>query len=737
MILMPHLLRSTHLYQEVLGKGAFKTVYKAFDEFEGIEVAWNQVKVVDVLQRSDDLERLYSEVHLLQTLNHRNIIKFYDSWIDTKHDNINFITEVFTSGTLRQYRKKHNRVNLRALKNWSKQILHGLLYLHSHNPPVIHRDLKCDNIFVNGNHGEVKIGDLGLAAILRQAHSAHSVIGTPEFMAPELYEEEYNELVDIYAFGMCLLELVSCEYPYVECSNAAQIYKKVTAGIKPLSLEKVKDAGVRGFIEKCIANVSERLSARELLKDPFLQSDGENESVRHSLRPDLNHSENIRDQSDSNTTYSSLKESLPLANRDFTVEGQRKDNTIFLKLRIADSTGHIRNIHFPFDIEADTAISVASEMVAELDLTDQDVTAIAAMIDTEIQAHVPKWIPGESFEDNFVDEKPNSDLHESDTKVELSELTNDSNHPPSRLVLERLPSGRLFWSDSPKASSEDSPVGPAHSNLSSEVGQHVGSYLTTEGFELADSPEDQKIRDYQNVVVGSPNQWTDSENNGSSSVYFENRNTSPDENVCQEKKEVSTSTEFSLSGDQSKGIVEENDRILIDNEPENVKIIAEKLEYLLVDQRKELDELQRKHEQAVAELLKELPPELHCRTLNLCHSKDPDYNKAESSVHWYPGQSTDSGSFLPPEALSSHISNSCADSILDDPLDDVTQPKRLTDLGNSNSIRPGREDGRRVSVVKNRVVGSVFRDRSNLLRGDNRSSDMGIAVILGDIAKSI
>lgn len=55
------------------------------------------------------------------------------------------------------------------------------------------------------------------------------ILGTPEFMAPELYEEEYNELVDIYAFGMCLLELVTLEYPYIECANAAQIYKKVTA----------------------------------------------------------------------------------------------------------------------------------------------------------------------------------------------------------------------------------------------------------------------------------------------------------------------------------------------------------------------------------------------------------------------------------------------------------------------------------------------------------------------------
>ena len=77
--------------------------YRAFDEVEGIEVAWNQVKVQDVLQSPEDLERLYSEVHLLKTLKHKNIIKFYNSWVDTKTKNVNFITEIFTSGTLRQY----------------------------------------------------------------------------------------------------------------------------------------------------------------------------------------------------------------------------------------------------------------------------------------------------------------------------------------------------------------------------------------------------------------------------------------------------------------------------------------------------------------------------------------------------------------------------------------------------------------------------------------------------------
>lgn len=65
---------------------------------------------------------------------------------------------------------------MKAVKCWARQILTGLRYLHSQEPPIIHRDLKCDNIFINGNHGEVKIGDLGLATVMEQAN-AKSVIG--------------------------------------------------------------------------------------------------------------------------------------------------------------------------------------------------------------------------------------------------------------------------------------------------------------------------------------------------------------------------------------------------------------------------------------------------------------------------------------------------------------------------------------------------------------------------------
>ncbi|CAN1139032.1 Serine/threonine-protein kinase WNK8 [Linum perenne] len=395
-------------YDEILGRGAFKTVYKAFDEVNGIEVAWNQMNVQDALQTPEQLERLYSEVHLLKSLKHENIIKCYHSWVDDQTQTINMITELFTSGCLRQYRKKHNNVDLKAIKNWARQILQGLNYLHSHDPPIIHRDLKCDNVFVNGHTGEVKIGDLGLAAIMQQP-TARSVVGTPEFMAPELYDEEYTELVDIYSFGMCMLEMITCEYPYCECRNPAQIYRKVSLGIKPASLAKVDNPQVKEFIEKCLVPADVRLPAIELLKDPFLATESPKEVICDSLqlaslmiKQDKSlPSESLPMEIDTNSKKSSKTSCIESLNEDmqflpleverctedngFRLRGvTNADNTISMTLRIADLCGRARNIHFSFFLESDTTITIAEEMVEQLELSSEDVAVIAELIDSLI-----------------------------------------------------------------------------------------------------------------------------------------------------------------------------------------------------------------------------------------------------------------------------------------------------------------------------------------------------------------
>ncbi|XP_072963618.1 probable serine/threonine-protein kinase WNK4 [Typha angustifolia] len=401
-------------YGEVLGRGAFKTVYKAFDEVDGIEVAWNQVRIDEVLQSPDNLERLYSEVHLLKSLNHDNIIKFYNSWVDDKKKTINIITELFTSGSLRQYRRRHRCVDMKAIKNWARQILRGLEYLHGHKPPILHRDLKCDNIFVNGNHGEVKIGDLGLAIVMQQP-TARSVIGTPEFMAPELYEEEYNELVDIYSFGMCMLEMVTLEYPYSECKNPAQIFKKVTSGIKPAALAKVTNTEVKQFIEKCLVSASERLPAKELLKDPFLQSSNTKQFIVDSIQSPISTQkmDNISVESVSmdidsdhkaipvitNTMSNNVTQPPVLEfrrvnrNNEFRLKGEDNGNSISFDLRIINSSGQAKNIHFTFYLTSDTALSVANEMVEHQELSEYDAVFIAKFIDFIIMKFVSDWKP--------------------------------------------------------------------------------------------------------------------------------------------------------------------------------------------------------------------------------------------------------------------------------------------------------------------------------------------------------
>ena len=166
-------------YEECLGIGAYKEVFKAFDQEEAVEVAWCQLKAS--FSGRKDVEKILNEISILQSLRCENVINFYTSWAkkgSDGRDHIIFITELMTSGTLKQYIKRtKGLLKPKLLKQWARQILKGLNYLHTRTPPIIHRDLKCDNIFINGNNGQAKIGDLGLAIIKNRDHVS-SVLGT-------------------------------------------------------------------------------------------------------------------------------------------------------------------------------------------------------------------------------------------------------------------------------------------------------------------------------------------------------------------------------------------------------------------------------------------------------------------------------------------------------------------------------------------------------------------------------
>ncbi|XP_074492166.1 serine/threonine-protein kinase WNK2 isoform X5 [Sebastes fasciatus] len=332
-----------------LGRGSFKTVYKGLDTETWVEVAWCELQERKLSKA--ERQRFKEEAEMLKALQHPNIVRFYDFWESPVKGKkcIVLVTELMTSGTLKTYLKRFKVMKPKVLRSWCRQILKGLHFLHTRTPPIIHRDLKCDNIFITGPTGSVKIGDLGLAT-LKRASFAKSVIGTPEFMAPEMYEEHYDEAVDVYAFGMCMLEMATSEYPYSECQNAAQIYRKVTSGVKPASYSKVSDPEIKEIIGECICNKwEERYSIKDLLNHAFFAEDT-------GVRVELNEDDDGK------------KSSIALK---LWVEDAKK-----LKGKYKDTGA----IEFSFDLVNEVPEVVAQEMVESGFFLDCDVKVVGKSI---------------------------------------------------------------------------------------------------------------------------------------------------------------------------------------------------------------------------------------------------------------------------------------------------------------------------------------------------------------------
>ncbi|XP_039331702.1 serine/threonine-protein kinase WNK4 isoform X1 [Saimiri boliviensis] len=337
-----------------IGRGSFKTVYRGLDTDTTVEVAWCELQTRK-LSRAER-QRFSEEVEMLKGLQHPNIVRFYDSWKSVLRGQvcIVLVTELMTSGTLKTYLRRFREMKPRVLQRWSRQILRGLHFLHSRVPPILHRDLKCDNVFITGPTGSVKIGDLGLAT-LKRASFAKSVIGTPEFMAPEMYEEKYDEAVDVYAFGMCMLEMATSEYPYSECQNAAQIYRKVTSGTKPNSFYKVKIPEVKEIIEGCIrTDKNERFTIQDLLAHAFFR---EERGVH-----------------------------VELAEED---DGEKPGLKLWLRMEDSRRGGRPRDnqaIEFLFQLGRDVAEEVAQEMVALGLVCEADYQPVARAVRERVAA---------------------------------------------------------------------------------------------------------------------------------------------------------------------------------------------------------------------------------------------------------------------------------------------------------------------------------------------------------------
>lgn len=351
-------------------------------------------------------KRIKVEVTLLRDIEHKNVIKYFNSWVDREKEQIIFITEIMSSGSLKDYLKKNPIIRWNAVKRWCRQILNGLEFLHKNK--IIHRDIKCDNIFINGTAGDLRIGDLGLSTRIAEerAHSAAenherqitsatmTCLGTPEFMAPELYEENYNDKVDIYAFGMTMIEMVTGLLPYHECTSAAQIYRKVLNGELPPELELVDHSEAKEFIRKCLSKQDLRPSATDLLANDFLLPNDEEDykEVRVKLERSISSLPTIVENSD---RAESGAESIDSDEDESIVQEPRKrlfstasSNVIEENINIPDNVELEKH---PIDEITETVYSMKSSASRETDsqtITEASASTIPSVLQQSISVDI-------------------------------------------------------------------------------------------------------------------------------------------------------------------------------------------------------------------------------------------------------------------------------------------------------------------------------------------------------------
>ena len=205
---------------DAIGKGSFAKVYKGFDVETDKIIA---VKIVDLTDFTEKIKtRSKREITLLQTINHKNIIKLYN-FLD-KGNKWFIILEYCKGGDLAHLIKKRKCFDEMTCKEYITQLSDGLKYLRSVN--IMHRDLKPQNILFDDDFETLKIIDFNFSTRLEHDDLAKTLCGSPLYMAPELLDrdcESYTWKTDLWSVGIILYEMLYSKNPYFDIKNVIKL----------------------------------------------------------------------------------------------------------------------------------------------------------------------------------------------------------------------------------------------------------------------------------------------------------------------------------------------------------------------------------------------------------------------------------------------------------------------------------------------------------------------------------
>ena len=268
---------------KLLGIGTFSKVYLAQHNKTKAQYA---IKTIDKrnIENKNEIDYLKREAEIMYRINHPNIVKLYGHFEDNTYCYL--IMEYMSKGDAYSLLIKNGnkKLNDQIIVSILKDIISATYYLHHMIPPIIHRDIKLENILFNSQMN-AKLTDFGWSNYLKKDHMKRMTFaGTPVYLAPELVNNfGHDNRVDIWCIGVLMFELLAGHPPWM--GEDVQTLKYNISRMK-IKWQKHMAPDAVDLIQKTLRyNPEERISLRNMLMHPFFTKYYPN-AVNSLIRPD-------------------------------------------------------------------------------------------------------------------------------------------------------------------------------------------------------------------------------------------------------------------------------------------------------------------------------------------------------------------------------------------------------------------------------------------------------------------
>lgn len=214
-----------------LGEGAYSTVMKVRRKSDDKIYALKKVFLQKLSKK--EKENALNEVRILASISNPNIISYKEAFLIENPSALCIIMEFADGGDLYQQITKHKKYGTTFPEGDIWEVLIGILkgLKHLHEMKILHRDLKCANVFMTAD-GVVKLGDLNVSKVAK-AGLVQTQTGTPYYASPEVWKDKpYDHRSDIWSLGCVLYEMIALSPPFT-ASSMQQLCQRVLKGKYP------------------------------------------------------------------------------------------------------------------------------------------------------------------------------------------------------------------------------------------------------------------------------------------------------------------------------------------------------------------------------------------------------------------------------------------------------------------------------------------------------------------------